>query len=244
MDTNLRTIAAAAAAVAIAYSGQSFAQDPVTDRSTYVSDSGAVIHCVSTESGRSYCGKPHVQYVIAGPTPVECVRDRTWGVDDRGVWVTGGCVADFNTVPVAAPARVIGGARVVHCVPTASGRTYCGQASVRYVIEGGPNPICVQGQTWGTDEHGLWVSGHCTAYFDVADTEVAAPVVVRNDDGHVLHCVSTAGGRTFCGAPHRRYVVVGTPDPLCVENTTWGRDDERGVWVSGGCVADFRVDDD
>ncbi|HTD29332.1 MAG TPA: DUF3011 domain-containing protein, partial [Xanthomonadaceae bacterium] len=93
------TAAAVVAALAAAYSAQSFAAaDEVTSRSSYVNDSGQVVHCVSTDSGRTYCGAPHSRYAIAGTPAVECVQGSTWGFDDRGVWVSGGCHADFNVV--------------------------------------------------------------------------------------------------------------------------------------------------
>jgi hypothetical protein len=167
MDIQMRRIAAAVVAtLAVGYATQAGAQDAVTGHSTYVSDSGKVVHCVSTESGRSYCGAAHEHYVIKSSAPTQCVQGTTWGEDDRGVWVTGGCTADFVMATSTAPMRTT----------------------------------------------------------------------------HVVHCISTASGRTFCGRPHTHYVMAGTPPATCVEGTTWGLDDEHGVWVTGGCKADFTIE--
>jgi len=172
MDVQMKSLVAAlATSLAIGLSASAVAGEEVTSQSTYVNDNGRVVHCVSTESGRTYCGAAHTRYIIRSPAPA-CVENRTYGFDDRGIWVTGGCTADF----------------------------------------------AVAGNT---------VTSHSTA---VTST------------GRIVHCVSTANGRTFCGRPHTRYVIR-NPVPACVEGTTWGFDDEHGIWVTGGCKADFEVDD-
>lgn len=173
---HLRQLAAIAATIAAGYCIPSFAQDPVTGSGNYVNDAGQVVHCVSTESGRTYCGKPHMHYVIAGPAPAACVEGSTWGVDDRGVWVTGGCVADFNATTVKRVTRTTtttttteGGGGVVHCIAGPSGRIHCGEPHHRYVIVGTPPAACVENTTWGVDDRGVWVSSECTADFKVVD---------------------------------------------------------------------------
>lgn len=245
MDHPLRNLSVAVAAVlAAACVGDASAQDEVTGRSTYVSNTGQVVHCVSTESGRTYCGEPHVRYTIVQPTPT-CVEGRTWGFDDRGVWVTGGCRADFTVAdgnrPVERSTYVTDSGRIVHCVSTANGRSYCGRPHMRYVIAGQPAPACVEGSTWGVDDRGVWVTGGCKADFTVAE-ERPAERVYQADNSQVVHCVSTDEGKTYCGSAHTRYVIRGAADPSCVEGRTWGVDD-HGVWVTGGCRADFSVQD-
>ena len=86
MNNHLRGIAAAVlATLAVGYSAQSLAaQDAVTSRSTVVNSEGQVTHCVSTESGRTYCGRPHMRYTIVGTAPTTCVEGRTWGFGRSG----------------------------------------------------------------------------------------------------------------------------------------------------------------
>jgi hypothetical protein len=248
MDNYLRRIAALVATLALGYSAQSLA-DQVVGNATYVNNAGQVVHCVATASGRTYCGTGHTKYIINGTSAPTCVEGSTWGYDDHGVWVSGGCTADFAPVvgdPVTSQSSYVNSAgRTVHCVSTASGRNYCGNAHVRYVIAAKANPVCVEGKTWGRDDRGVWVSNGCVADFDeAADNATATATSVSVDSsGRIVKCVSTASSRTYCGVHHTRYVIRGTPDPVCVEGNTWGYDD-HGVWVTGGCKAEFTYDDD
>jgi hypothetical protein len=174
---HIRKIAAILATVAIGYSAQSVAQDQVTGSATYVNDAGQTVHCVATESGRTYCGKPHMHYVMSGSAPSACVQGTTWGFDDRGVWVTGGCVADFNVAPETTKKTVTrttttttseSGSKVVHCVSSGD-RTYCGQPHMHYVMSGTAPASCVENSTWGMDDRGVWVTSECTADFRVSE---------------------------------------------------------------------------
>jgi hypothetical protein len=206
--------------------------------STYVASTGQVVHCVSAPSGRTYCGTTGTRYVITGSPAPTCIEGKTWGLDDRGVWVSSGCIADFSPAPVTASSNVVtSSGELLHCVATASGRTYCGTAGTRYVIAGSPDPRCIEGQTWGLDDRGVWVSSGCVADFSPADMGATSSNYV-NSSGQLVHCVSTVTGRTYCGTARTRYVIAGNPDPRCVEGQTWGVDDQ-GVWVTNGCVADF-----
>jgi hypothetical protein len=184
---NLNKIAIVLATLALGVSVQSHARaDEVTGHASYINNAGQVVHCVSTASGRAYCGKPHMRYVIKTPGAV-CVEGSTWGTDERGVWVSGGCNADFDTsAEVVANEKVTttvvatgatgdgdehegAPVRLVHCIATPSGRTYCGTRHTRYVYSGSPNPVCVEGKTWGFDDHGVWVTGGCKGDFTYND---------------------------------------------------------------------------
>jgi hypothetical protein len=98
-------------------------------------------------------------------------RGATWGSDARGVWVSGGCIGDFDEASGGHPYRNDAYAGpIVRCTSNDSGRTFCGRPLTHYVIRGRPNPACIEGTTWGyDDEHGIWVSGTCTATFDIVD---------------------------------------------------------------------------
>ena len=57
------------------------------------------VHCDSGPAGaKNYCGVADVKYTIESPSPGSCVRGQTWGSDEKGVWVTGSCSADFDGV--------------------------------------------------------------------------------------------------------------------------------------------------
>ncbi len=83
--------------------------------------SGVVSHvtCVATSVERTYCGGDTTAGVllIKSNGPGECLLDRTWGYDQRGVWVTEPCSGEFafagslrqvttpNTTPTPQPPR-------------------------------------------------------------------------------------------------------------------------------------------
>jgi hypothetical protein len=166
--------------------------DPVVRDDHYRDPSGRVIHCESTASGRRYCGDSHRRYSMTGNRDPDCIEGQTWGRDNRGVWVSGDCNADFaesqyqnddsynnndnnNGYSNGVPANVEVGhthhidqnGQLVHCQATADGRTYCGDRDNPYIISGNRDPNCIEGQTYGRDERGTWVSGNCTADFGI-----------------------------------------------------------------------------
>ncbi len=64
-------------------------------------------------------------------------------------------------------------------------------------------------------------------------------------DVHPLTCSSNGGAKQFCPAPTRDGVLLRREfsDHVCRQGDTWGYD-RRGVFVSGGCNAEFLVRDD
>jgi Lon protease-like protein len=64
---------------------------------SYVANSGQVIHCDSTGDGRIYChSEANRRFRLNRARYGNCVEGQTWGMDDHGLWVSGGCRADFN----------------------------------------------------------------------------------------------------------------------------------------------------
>lgn len=97
-----------------------------------------------------------------------CIRGRTWGTDARGVWVSGGCRAEFS-------ARGQGGwgnsqPQIVRCESPDGRQRTCPTAvrgDVRLLRQLSRTP-CVEGQTWGVGRDGIWVDRGCRAEFEVA----------------------------------------------------------------------------
>lgn len=103
---------------------------------------------------------------------------------------------------------------------------------------------CVEGDSWGHDDRGVWVDHGCRADFTVAVPYGAAPTGEQ-----VIRCESGDGHYRFCRADLRGGAVMvrqlsNTP---CVEDRTWGWK-PQGVWVNHGCRAEFgsaaALDDD
>ncbi|HEX4578143.1 MAG TPA: DUF3011 domain-containing protein [Edaphobacter sp.] len=134
---------------------------------------GQTINCSSNDGRRNWCAignRRDVQLVrqISGSP---CVRGNTWGIDNRGLWVDKGCRADFaigggggyRPPPGRPPAQI------VTCSSNDGRRNWCAIGNRRDVqltrqISGSP---CVQGNTWGIDNRGLWVDKGCRADFSV-----------------------------------------------------------------------------
>ena len=130
-----------------------------------------IVTCSSNDMRRNWCdigGRRDVrlQRQISGSA---CVQGSTWGVDRRGLWVDRGCRADFafggGGFGPPPPPRT----QIVTCSSNDGRRNWCDIGNRRDVrlsrqISGSP---CVQGQTWGIDNRGLWVDRGCRADFTV-----------------------------------------------------------------------------
>jgi hypothetical protein len=129
------------------------------------------INCSSNDGRRNWCdiGRARDAQLVRQISGSPCIQGRTWGVDGRGLWVDGGCRADF----------AIGGGgfgppqppppQVVTCSSDNGRRNWCdvgGRRDIRLSrqISGS---ACIQGRTWGTDRRGIWVDNGCRAEFFV-----------------------------------------------------------------------------
>jgi hypothetical protein len=138
-------------------------------------------YCASEDFYRHFCSiemRGRVQ-IVRQRSEAPCIYGRTWGVAGNGVWVDGGCRAEFV---VNAPGwydyddygndRHYGGYRhngVVYCASddfdfrACPADTYSG---VRLLRQRSDSP-CIYGRTWGYDERGIWVDRGCRADFEV-----------------------------------------------------------------------------
>ena len=104
---------------------------------------------------------------------------------------------------------------------------------------------CVENQNWGQRRRMLWVTDGCRAEF-VADDYGRWPGRgrghERDDDGQRLVCESYEKKEKECRIRVRPEVrlVKQKSVTACIEDRNWGWD-RRGVWVSDGCRAEFRV---
>ena len=103
---------------------------------------------------------------------------------------------------------------------------------------------CIQGRSWGYDNSGVWVSQGCRAEFVVGagggyynpgngpGSGYGQTVRCESQDNHQRRC-NVAVGRGVD-------IVRQLSDTRCVQGQTWGWD-RSGVWVTGGCRAEFRI---
>ncbi len=101
---------------------------------------------------------------------------------------------------------------------------------------------CEEGRTWGFDSAGIWVGQGCRADFSVFSGTGHG---VRASAARVVRCESASGRSNLCVMDTRRGVelVRQLSRSGCIRDRNWGWD-EQGVWVSGGCRAEFRARSD
>lgn len=101
---------------------------------------------------------------------------------------------------------------------------------------------CVQGRNWGYDNSGVWVSQGCRAEFVVGAGGGYIPPGPGNGYGQVLSCESQDKRQRRCNVAVGRGVdiVRQLSSTRCVQGQNWGWD-RGGIWVSGGCRAEFRI---
>ncbi len=128
------------------------------------------VTCASNDGRRNWCnigGNRDVRLVrqISGSA---CVRDSTWGVDRRGLWVDRGCRADF-AVGGGRPGPGPGAGRLVTCASNDGRRNWCdvGRSRDIQIARQISGSACVRDSTWGVDRRGLWVDRGCRADFRV-----------------------------------------------------------------------------
>ena len=100
---------------------------------------------------------------------------------------------------------------------------------------------CIEGRTWGHGRDGIWVDRGCRAEFRIGGGRWPSGRP-GNDQATVLRCESNNNRSRECpvGQGGRARLVRQLSSSPCVEGRTWGQH-ERGIWVTGGCRAEFEV---
>lgn len=143
------------------YTGRGSAQDPGEHQGYFrcESDNGRWNHCeVASRRG--------VQFVRQLSRSA-CIRGQSWGVDPRGVWVNGGCRAEFRLRerPLDAPA-----ASRLRCESDGGRSSFCPlqqRGPVRLVRQLSRAP-CIEGDSWTRERGGIHVERGCRAEFEVS----------------------------------------------------------------------------
>jgi hypothetical protein len=212
---------------------------------TTATSNDTLVVCESLNNTRHQCHDK----VLGGVTLVRqmsdnpCVRGQSWGINQRGIWVDKGCRAEFSiggtpqtgtTQPMSTHTLVCesGGGKRRCPVDTGFGVRISRQIS---------SHSCALGRDWGYDENGIWVTNGCRAEF-VVNTPATSPMASASSRPVIL-CESKDGHRGFCAADTSYGVSLSRQlsDANCVRGQTWGYDN-GGIWVTGGCRAEFLLD--
>lgn len=200
-----------------------------------------VVRCESDGSALQRCAMDvsrGVQLVRQLSTQ-SCIRETSWGVEERGVWVSLGCRAEFAAEQPAPGPRLV--RRMVRC--ESKGRTVTCPvllrgAPVRLIRQQSLLP-CREGRTWGYGRNEIWVSRGCQGQFEVGAEDGSGFVDVPRQ----VTCESKSEMRRECGVSVERRVTLvrQLSNAACEEGRSWGWD-RTGIWVDKGCRAEFSAD--
>lgn len=215
-----------------------------------------VIRCESRDYRQVYCdidSRGGVE-IVNQLSDTACIEGRTWGWDRRGVWVSGGCRAEFAVAgrgggygPPPGYGGGYGGGHgdLIRCESRDFNQVYCHadtRGGVRLVNQLS-STACVRGQTWGADRRGLWVRGGCRGDFEIGGGYGGGlPVEPPSRGGGFVVCESRDNRYRHCPTVIRRDVrlIRQLSDTPCLHNRSWGYD-RHGVWVDRGCRGEFEV---
>jgi len=205
------------------------------------------ITCESRNNHYQYCNAPTAGRVrIARQlSDTRCVLNRTWGFDERGVWVDRGCRAQF-AFGGSGPSNGSGDwqsgdyGRRITCESRGTAYQFCNvttRGDVRLVRQLSERP-CQPGRTWGFQRDGIWVDDGCRAEFELGYADVdwgsgnSRSITCESDDMEYTRCRAWTYGRVRLSRQ--------LSSTQCVQGRTWGYDRD-GVWVDRGCRGIFVV---
>ncbi len=223
---------------------------------------GSVIRCESRDNRTERCavgGGGDIR-LVRQLSSNACVRGRNWGTDSRGIWVSGGCRAEFSIEGYGGYdddhygggyGNNYGhdGGDTFRCESSNNRTERCASSGRPEFIRQLSNTPCIRGQSWGTDSRGVWVRNGCRALFRTGgygngygnnggynNGGYGGSDLVRceSNDNRSHSCNFTGNTR---GEVRLLRQLSGKP---CVENQTWGRS-RNGVWVTQGCRAEFVI---
>ena len=178
-----------------------------------------IIRCESRDQRTAYCGADvsGTVRIVNQLSSNSCIQGRTWGADNRGLWVTDGCRADFE-------------------IAANQGYGYGNGYDNGYGNGGYSNGYGNSGYS-----NGYGNSGYSNGYGNAYGSGYG------NGNGYgnsrrLIRCESRDSRTVLCGADVRYGVrlVSQLSRSSCIQGRTWGVA-RNGVWVSQGCRAQFRI---
>lgn len=238
---------------------------PVAAQSAQYSGTSGVptVRCDSNDSRRRQCDADTRQGVrlLRQYSKTACVEGRTWGYDRRGVWVDGGCRAEFALGRSGGNGGQGGGwngdngggvGNNVRCDSNDNRYRQCQfEGRSAYLVRQYSKSPCIEGQTWGTGRGFVWVNDGCRAEFASGRGGGNGGGWNGGNGGHNgggwgqaqnLYCGSDDRRQRRCNVTIRRdaRLVRQASKAPCIEGQSWGWD-RNGIWVSEGCRGDFSV---
>jgi len=131
---------------------------------------GARIDCDSRNYQQQFCpaGRRVARaWLVEQRSQAACIQGRTWGYQQDGIWVSGGCAGTFAVEgggPPPGPPPI----NRVSCESRDYQQRFCpvGPSIARaWIVEQRSQATCTQGQTWGFQRNGIWVNAGCSGVF-------------------------------------------------------------------------------
>ena len=204
-----------------------------------------LVVCESTNNGRNVCRTDTKGGVtlVRQLSDNSCVRGKSWGIDQRGVWVDKGCRAQFAIGSTSTADNLYGTSGHSLICESSGGKTRCPvdtSFGVRIAKQRSKHS-CALGRDWGYDENGVWVDHGCRAEFTVSTAGL--PPMTSAASRPVVLCESKDGHRGYCTADTTFGVSLSRKlsDAECTRGETWSYD-ANGIWVTRGCRGEFLLD--
>lgn len=146
-----------------------------------VGNNGQVFRCESRDNRYRECANNSRARarLVRQLSDAPCIEGRTWGSSRGGVWVDRGCRGEFASGRGNGwgnggnwgngPGYGGGPVQTIRC-ESDEGRTRQCSADVRggvRLVRQLSDTRCVEGQNWGWDRRGVWVSRGCRAEFEI-----------------------------------------------------------------------------
>lgn len=144
------------------------------------SSNGQTFRCESQDGRYRECAtNGRSARMVRQLSDASCVQGRTWGTTRNGVWVDRGCRAEFSSGTGWGNHRNrydrddyrgdYGYGQTLRC-ESQDNRTRQCNASIRRdvrLVRQLSDTRCIEGQNWGWDRRGVWVSRGCRAEFEI-----------------------------------------------------------------------------
>lgn len=190
------------------------------------------IICESNGSRRNHCNvnTKHGVNFIRQLSNSSC--NYHWGYDQTGIWVDGGCRAEFSINYGWDQPGSEG--NIMICESHNYNKQYCSaylNGRDVFILRQLSSSSCQN--NWGYDRNGIWVNNGCRAEFVVEDRNY-------NFGNDIVICSSRNQRFQGCPAETRGGVDFIRQLSRASCNGNWGYD-QQGIWVTNGCRAKFKL---
>lgn len=211
-------------------------------------DARYTVRCESDGGRQRECSAPVQAPMVLqrqiSDTP--CIEGQTWGNAGNGrVWVRGGCRGDF--APVAGWGGAGAGTQGFRCESDGGRHQECRAptAGRQVLLRQLSDAACIEGQSWGSRDGGVWVRNGCRGEFGPASGAWGSPIGGYGQGySYAVTCESVERRQNWCQWDTRQgrpRVVEQLSQDSCQEGRNWGYDGRGQIWVNNGCRARFGV---